>query len=308
MNPDEYTNQELMLDVGHGHQLYIHDWGKSDAATTVICLHGGPGGGTSDRAKQNFDPKQQRVIFFDQRGSGRSLPAGVLQHNTTDDLVADITTIADHLKLKHFILFGRSWGSALALIYAIKHPGRVQAVVTGGMFLATPGELDFDERAKRYQLFFPEAWEKLLAKTPAEDHDTPLLYHVKRILDDNPETAYQAAYIYSDFIRALLRLDDRISPIDPEKFEWDSFKIEAHYKLNNCFVPDGFIRDNAHKLTMPVWIVQGRYDVLCTPKVAYELHQQLPNSQLIWVPAGHAGSDRAVYDVSRTILLQLAGR
>src|SRR5689334_16098051 len=114
MTPDEHTNQEFFLDVGDGHRLYVHDWGKSKAKTPIIYLHGGPGNGCDDRDKREFDPKTQRVIFHDQRGAGKSTPEGSLESNTTQHLVQDIEKIAKRLSLDNFVLVGGSWGSTLA--------------------------------------------------------------------------------------------------------------------------------------------------------------------------------------------------
>src|SRR5687767_858164 len=104
MNTDNYTITETFIEVGDGHQLYAQEWGNKKAISTVIFLHGGPGGGCSDRAKRQFNPSQHRVIFFDQRGCGRSLPYGSLTHNTTDKLIEDINMVAKHFTLKTFVL------------------------------------------------------------------------------------------------------------------------------------------------------------------------------------------------------------
>src|SRR4051812_19735118 len=129
MTPDQHTNQELMLAVGDGHELYIQDWGNSTAKTPIINLHGGPGSGSANRYRKYFDPNKQRVIFFDQRGAGKSTPFGSLEHNTTQDLVEDIEKIAQKLELDTFVLAGGSWGSTLALAYGIAYPKRVAGMV-----------------------------------------------------------------------------------------------------------------------------------------------------------------------------------
>jgi proline iminopeptidase len=307
MTPDKHTNQELFLDVGNDHQLYVQDWGNPKAKTAIIYLHGGPGAGCNDGHKQPYDPATQRVIFFDQRGSGKSLPAGSIDHNTTNDLIDDISRIADKLKLEKFILHGRSWGSCLALSYAIQHPHKVAALVIGGIFLGTREELDFDEKGTRYDTFFPKAWRDFLDTVPKSERQAPMKYHLQRVVGSDPAAAKDSAYAYSQLILAVLRLDDRSRTLDYETFEATSLRIEAHYKLHHCFLEDNYILKHAASLTMPVWIVQGRYDVMCVPKVADELHRALPNSHLTYVAAGHAGSDRAIYDVARTVLTTLTG-
>lgn len=303
MNPDQYTLQELMLDVGDGHQLYVQDWGNKTAKTAIIFLHGGPGGGCSDGQKQQFDPLQHRVIFFDQRGGGKSLPMGSIEHNTTADIIEDINKIAAKFELESFVLAGRSWGSCLALCYAIAHPSKVEAIVLGGVYLGSSAQVDFDDRSDRYQSFYPEAWETLLAETPEHERHAPIPYHFKQTLSDDTVAAKRSAYIYSNFIVQMIGLDDRVRIQDFETFEPSGFKIQAYYKLNQLFIEDNYIMDHAPQLTMPIWIIQGRYDMLCTPEFAYNLHKALPNSKLLWATAGHTGSDRAVFDIAKTVFL-----
>jgi proline iminopeptidase len=281
MTPDKDTNQEFQLNVGDGHELYVQDWGNEDSDKTIIFLHGGPGDGVNDGYRHMFDPKLQRVIFFDQRGCGKSTPYGSIEHNTTDDLVGDITKIADKLKLDQFILTGGSWGSCLALVYALRNPERVSAIVLRGIFTARQSETDWVEKG-HFKTFFPDVWETYLAGTPKEQRGNPNAYHVSKILGN----------------------DNRFRPSPIEEFDPAGAKIETHYISQGCFLPDSYIIDNAKSLTMPIWLVQGRYDMVCPPVTAFELNQQLPNSQLLWTTAGH-GSDRANYDVYRTILLQM---
>lgn len=304
MTPDKHTNQEFFLDVGDGHQLYVQDWGKEDAKYPIIFLHGGPGGGVSNKYRQRFVPEAQRIIFFDQRGCGKSLPSGTLENNTTDRLVDDIEKIALRLKLDSFILAGGSWGSTLALAYGIKYPKRVHAMVINGIFTGRKSELAWLDKG-RFQTFFPDVWQQYLDRTPEEHHADPSAYHFRRALGSDENVAKESAYAYENVEGALLGLDDRYTPEDFEEYDPSPIKIEIHYLANNCFIPEAYILTNAHKLTMPVWIVQGRYDMVCPPTTAYELHQKLPNSQLIWTIAGH-GNDRPNYDVNRTILLQMA--
>lgn len=303
MTPDKYTISEQMLDVDDGHRLYIYEWGKKDAQMPILFLHGGPGSGISDRYKQRFDPEKQRVIFFDQRGTGMSTPAGSLENNTTQHAVEDIEKIADFLKLERFILAGGSWGSCLAFVYAIKYPKRVHAMVVGGIFTATQAENDFLFTGG-YKAYYPDVWEAFLGRTPKEHQDQPIEYHYKNAFGTDKKLAKESIYAVAELEHSLLFLDDRHAPANFEEFEAGGMKIEMHYGKNNCFLPENYIIDNAHKLTMPIWMVQGRYDSVCPPITAYNLNKKLPNSELIWTTAGHA-NDRPNYDVARTLLLQL---
>lgn len=302
MTPDESTITETYIDTGDGHQLYVQDWGNATAKTPIIFLHGGPGSQVKNSHRQNFNPFEHRVIFFDQRGCGRSLPYGSLTYNTTAHLIEDIIKIADKLGLTKFGLYGASWGSLLALAFAIKYPERVAQMVLSGLFTGTAAEINYLDRGG-FRPFFPDAWDNFLASTPKSHRADPSDYHFKRILGDNPMSARESAYIYSHLEGSLLRLDDRFSSEDPATFDATGTIIEVYYLANHCFLADRYIMDNAHKIKCHVWLVQARYDFVCPPQTAYDLHQVLPNSTLFWTMAGH-GNDRSTYDVIRTIFAQ----
>ena len=304
MTPDKYTNQELFLEVGNGHELYIQDWGNKKAKTAIMFLHGGPGGGTSDRHKQQYDPERQRVIFFDQRGTGRSIPHGSLEHNTTKDLISDISKILDKLDIKQCILKGGSWGCCLALAYGITHPGRVKAMVLDGIFTGSQSEIDWLEKGM-FKTFYPDAWQIFLDKTPTSHHAHPVEYHTERALHgQNTEDAKASSFAYQQLEYAVLSLDDRKSPTDYETYDPADIKMEMQYMANRCYMEDNFILEHANKLTMPVYLVQGRYDMVCPPTTAYTLDKVLPNSELIWTISGHSSS-RESWSVMKALLMEL---
>ena len=307
MTPDEFTNQELRLDTGNGHSLYVQDWGNKQATMPIIFLHGGPGSGCSDGQKQYFDPARQRVIFFDQRGSGLSTPKGSLEHNTTDKLIEDISRVADRIGFDDFVLVGGSWGACLALAYALRYPKRVRAMVLRGIFTGSQAEIDFLDKGG-FRHFFPDVWQTLLDRTPKAHHKDPAAYHQKRMFGSDPAAAKESAFAISELEGSLVRLDDRHTVQNIEDFDPSGITVEIHYTANRCFMKDNYILDNAAKLHMPVWLVQGRYDMVCPPLTAHTLHERLPNSQLVWTTAGHSGSDRANYDVVRSILLSMADK
>jgi len=302
VTPDTYTIQETFLAVGDGHELYIHEWGNPKAHMPILFLHGGPGGETGDKHKRVFDPTSQRVIFFDQRGCGKSLPLGSIQHNTTQDQIGDIEKIANHLGLKNFVLTGGSWGCCLALAYAITHPKRVAGLVLNGIWTGTKEETNYVDQGG-FRQFIPEVWERYVAATPKTHQADPSAYHFKRILGDDQAASKESGYTYENLEGALLKLDDRYHPEPIEDFDPTGVRIEVHYFVNHVFLPHRYILDNAYKLTMPVWLVQGRYDVVCPPVTAYELAKKLPQGQLIWTLNGHM-ADHESWNVQRTLLAQ----
>ena len=287
MQNDSFTNQEFMLDVGDGHQLHVVDWGNKDASVPYIHLHGGPGSQAKDKHKAPFDPAAQRVIFFDQRGCGLSTPYGLIENNTTQDLVADISKIADKLQIEKFSLHGTSWGSALALAYAIAHPERIAALVIGGVFTGSKFENDWIDRG-HFKIFYPDVWQAYLDRTPEQYRDDPSAYHFDKVINGTPEEQKRSGYAYDCLESGIIRLDDRFQSEDFAEYDPASIRIEMHYLGKGCFMPDRYIFDNLAKLTMPIHVVQGRYDMVCPPATAYELHKKLPNSHLYWTLSGHA--------------------
>lgn len=288
-----------MFSTRDGHELAVHDWGNANSDNPIIFLHGGPGSGVSNKYKQSFNPEVHRVIFFDQRGAGLSQPYGSLESNDTWKLVSDISAIADHLQIDKFTVTGGSWGSCLALVYAINNPERVKAMVLTGIFTGTKQEADWIFNG-RFKEFFPDVWQKFLDQTPPEHHQNPAQYHIDRIHGTNEQMTADSARIISDLELSIMSLDDRYTPFSPEGYDPTHARLETHYIANNCFLEDGYILNNASKLTMPIWLVQGRYDFVCPPSIAWNLHNALPNSKLSFTMDNHSFG-RSTYDVYKTV-------
>lgn len=276
---DQHTIKEHSIKTtDNTHTLYVQEWGNTEG-TPIIFLHGGPGSGCSQKDKQIFDPAKHYVIFIDQRGSGFSTPFASTEANTTQLLIEDIEQIRQKLELKSFVLFGRSWGATLALCYAIEYPEHVKQIVTGGVFLGTQAEHNWIAKGE-YKIFFPEIWEKY---------------------GDNPEGILK----YAQLSLPTIKLDERHEEIDEEEFDEDFLKVNVFYDNNHWFLPDNHILNNVSKLTMPITIIQGRYDMMTPPIWAHKLHTALPNSTIQWTLAGHAKSDRGNFDATKAALSQI---
>lgn len=279
MTPDQRTIAEhQILTKDKQHTLYVQEWGSS-TGVPILFLHGGPGSGCNDKQKMFFDADKHRVIFVDQRGSGMSTPQSSRRENTTQHLVEDLELIRTELGVKKWHIFGRSWGSTLALCYAISHTKNTLSLIIGGVFLGTQSEIDWVEMGKPHQIFYPDV------AIPQSKKLSPLEY--------------------TNLVLPASGLDDRYSQVREEDFEADWLKIEIEYNKNQYYLPEHYILKNAHNITVPVYIVQGRYDMITPPKSSYSLHKALPNSTLQWTVAGHSGSDRANFDVSKAILNML---
>lgn len=148
-----------MLPVSGGHQIYYEQSGNPNGVAVVFC-HGGPGGGTEPSYRRMFNPEKYRIVLFDQRGCGKSLPYASLDNNTTWDLVADMEGIRQHLGIESWVVFGGSWGSTLALAYAETHPERARALILRGIFFGTKEECDWLYQGGASNVF-PEYWEDI---------------------------------------------------------------------------------------------------------------------------------------------------
>src|SRR5690606_22576370 len=121
-------------------EIYFEECGAPNGKP-VLVLHGGPGGAVNPGMRRYFDPTRWRAILFDQRGCGKSRPNAVLEDNTTWALIEDIERLRERCGVEKWSVFGGSWGSTLALAYAITHPERVESLILRGIFLLTKPEL-----------------------------------------------------------------------------------------------------------------------------------------------------------------------
>ena len=136
----------------------------------------GPEAASRARHRRLFDPELYDVLLFDQRGCGRSRPHAELDANTTWHLVADIERLREMAGFERWLVFGGSWGSALALAYAETHPDRVSELVLRGIFTLRRFELEWYYQHGASQVF-PDKWERFIAADPGcragRPHDRP---------------------------------------------------------------------------------------------------------------------------------------
>lgn len=296
-NTDQYLNQSGTLDVGY-HQIYWEDWGNKNA-TPIMFLHGGPGGGYSRNYRKLFNPEQHRVIFHNQRGSGKSTPYADTHENTTPDLITDIERIREHLGIEKMHVTGGSWGSALSLFYTIAHPTRVERLVIWSVFVGSQFEVDFvNEGYPRH--YFPEAWERFIALVPEEhrkDGDSVMRFYAEKIRSEDTLTARKYADEWTLWETSLCSInynkEDLEEEIMGDEENLSIAHLETHYFLNKSFVPENHVINNLNRIQhIPCTAIQGRFD-MCTPPISvYELAKLYgENMNLKWVNCGHMSSD-----------------
>lgn len=286
------------LQVSALHNLYYEQVGNPKGKP-IVFLHGGPGGGLDKDHRRYFDPNHYRIILFDQRGCGQSTPFAELKENTTWDLVADIEKLRTHLKIERWHVFGGSWGSTLALSYAITHPEKVTALILRGIFLCRPSEIQWFYQEGAGQIF-PDYWSTYYNHIPAAERGDFVKAYYKRLTSDNEEVRLEAARVWSQWESATSYLRVKKEAIagyhDPAK-ALPFARIECHYFINNAFFKtNNFLLENVEKIRhIPGVIVQGRYDVVCPMRSAWDLHQAWPESKLNVIDdAGHAASEPGI--------------
>jgi proline iminopeptidase len=289
--------QTGMLDTGEGHTLYWELCGNPHGKPAVF-LHGGPGSGCTADHRRLFDPQKYCVLLFDQRGCGRSTPHASLEANTTWHLVADIERLRVLLGVDRWLVFGGSWGSALALAYAETHPQAVSALVVRGIFTLRRAELlwYYQEGAS---WLFPDLWEAYLAPIPLEERGDLMAAYRKRLVGADRAAQLEAAKAWSVWEGQTIRLLPDAA--NKAKHEQDDYalafaRIENHYFVHAGWLEEGQLIRDAHKLAgIPGAIVQGRYDVATPAKTAWDLHRAWPDAEFHLVDdAGHAFNEPGI--------------
>lgn len=277
------------LAVGDGHRVYYEQCGRPDAAP-VLFLHGGPGSGCSPRHRRLFDPARCRLVLFDQRGCGRSTPRGEVRANTSEDLIADIERLREHLGLRRWLVVGGSWGAGLGLAYAAAHPEACSGLILRASFLGRPEDIDGFFLGARQQ--HPAAWQALQAQAPAGAPAHPLHWLHAGLHGTDPSVASRCALAWQAWEAAL---DGPTLPPPPDAAGAaalvDKYRIQSHYLMHGCFWGERPLLQRAATLptTLPVTLIHGEDDAICRPEATRALHAVLPQARVQWVGAcGHS--------------------
>lgn len=289
--PPSEPHASGFLDVGDGHSLYWEECGNPEGPA-VVFLHGGPGAGCAPAHRRFFDPEVWRIVLFDQRGCGRSQPSAEVNSNTTQHIIADIEAIREMRGIDSWLTFGGSWGSLLAVAYGIAHPERCTGFVLRGMFLGTSAELRWfmDDMYR----FFPSAGKAFRDALPYGERNDPMTNYYRRLMDPDPAVHRPAAQAWSNYESACARLIP--SNISDVGASLPLARIEAHYFVNDMFLPDDHVFANINVVNhLPCVIVQGRYDVICPPWTARAVTDAWPGSELVIVDdAGHSAFEPGI--------------
>jgi proline iminopeptidase len=281
------------------YQPEAYQWYLGTKNHIVIFLHGGPGGNTSKKNTQFFNPQHYRVVLLDQRGAGKSRPHACTIDNTTWHLVADIEKLRTHLKIpKWHVVFGGSWGSTLALAYAQTHPSSVGSLVLRGIFTVRAKELAWTSYPGGAPMLFPDAHDEFINFLPENERADHMGSYHARLMSDDTSISHPAATAWNAYEINMSTL--LLDPADLAKNEDPAFllphaRMESHYFQNKAWLEEGQLlkKENIEKIRhIPATIVQGRYDVVCPPITAWELHKAWPETKLHWIAdAGHSATE-----------------
>ena len=288
------------LTVEHPHDIYVEECGAKDGIP-VVFLHGGPGAGCKPYHRQFFDPNRYRIVLFDQRGAGRSMPLGELSANDTQTLVEDVERIRARLKIDQWLVFGGSWGAALALLYAETHPDRVLGLILRGTFLATQWELDWVFNGGVNHIF-PDHWAEFAKLIPEHERDDMLGAYYRRICSSDAGTRLAAARAWSAWTDAVVTYtapaEQKSQESEDEQRILKKVSIECHYAHHRFFLRENQILNDIDRLPrVPVTIIHGRRDLTCTLESSWRISRAIRDSQLIILPdSGHLANEPAMID------------
>ena len=280
-----------MLKVSELHTIAWEKSGNPDGIP-VIVIHGGPGGGGQPSYRQYFDPSAYNIIQFDQRGCGKSTPYAELTDNNTQASVRDIEQLRESFGIEHWHVFGGSWGSTLALVYAQEYPERALSLMLRGIFMCRKSELQWFYQDGASHIF-PDAFEAYREHIPRQEQGDLIKAYHTRLTSEDVNIRRAAAKEWTRWEMATSRLfpdDSYLENAEDLDFSVAFARIECHYFINAIFLEEAHILNHIETIQhIPTNIVQGRYDVVCPARSAWELHKAMPNSNLILVPdAGHS--------------------
>ena len=298
--PKIASYKQEWLSVDECHQLYIELSGNPDGIP-VVYLHGGPGGGSSENHRRYFDPEKYHIILFDQRGCGKSKPSPSILNNNTDALIQDIDKIRQYLGLEQWLVAGGSWGTTLALAYAIAYPKNVLGFILRGVFLATQKEYDWLYKIGGVERFFPDYYQDFLAPLPFGDKENPVMGYHKIFTSDNEVAiiaASKAWYLWELRLSTIEHHHIGMAQIEDSHQAFCMAQISNHYFSQQSFLPENYIIENINKISnIPAILIHGRYDMVCQLTMASLLTSVWQNATLQILPqAGHSGFESQTID------------
>ncbi len=299
LHPEITPYDTFFLETGGKHSVYVEQSGNPDGIP-VIFLHGGPCSGTKPDHRRFFNPELYRIILFDQRGCGLSLPFGELENNTTQDLIDDMERIRQQLQIDQWLVFGGSWGGALGLLYTQQHPEKVTGMIIRAVFLARHQDLDWFAKDGANRIY-PEQWQRLVESIPEQGREN-LIKGLCDALWGKDEVAKRRVAREWMAWGGLVALGNDYQPgTQSDHVTQKMVKqvcMELHYARHHYFIKENQILENCTALyNIPITIIHGRQDLVCPIEAGMKLHQALPHAEyVILANAGHIAQGSEMID------------
>jgi proline iminopeptidase len=263
--------------------LYYKSIGRG---TPLVIVHGGPGA-SHDYFLPYLLPlaRHRRLVFLDERGSGKSgkldAPAGY----TVENMVEDVEAVRRALHLGRIDLLGHSFGGVLAQAYALKYPGNLRHLVLCSTFASTRA---MNEVLAHIKAAMPAEGRERLDKLEAAGlYGQGKGYEKSRYPADYMTAAWGEAYFPYLYQR---RPDPNFDPITTGIMAWDLYR--EMWGSHGEFVIDGNLRsveytERLKGLKVPTLVTAGDHDE-SDPSLARAMHAAIPGSKLYIVPeSGH---------------------
>jgi proline iminopeptidase len=284
MYPHLHPYETMMFHVdtlrkGTSVKLYV-EWSGNPNGIPVVYLHGGPGDHSSPPIRRFYNPAHYNIILFDQRGCGKSTPRGQLEKNTTADLLLDIERIRELKGYESWVVSGGSWGSSLALLYAQAYPSRVRGLILRGVY-------DLSQKSCVDSLF-PEMEEEINQLVQCRK-GTHRFKRILKVLQTRKSKRLASLLMSSDPLYV------KTAPPPEKKSVYYDALVNVHYEAHRYFVPRRTIYKNMTKIRhIPTFMVNGRWDIVTPPSIAYTLSKAMKTCKLYMVDAGHTANEPAI--------------
>ena len=280
--PIAYPLDEGFVDA-HGVLIYYMSVGRG---APLLIVHGGPGD-SHDYFLPYLLPlaRSNRLVFIDERGSGRSQKLENPSGYTVGNMVEDVEDVRNALKLGKIALLGHSYGGVLAQAYALKYQENLTHLILCSTFPSTRQMNEVFTRMKAKMS--PELRQRIddLEKAGLFGHGKD--YEKNRYPNDYMIAAWGEAYfpyLYQN------HPDPNYDPIANGNIAWDLYR--EMWGSDGEFVIDGNLEsveyvDQLPSIKVPTLIIAGDHDE-CDPSLSQEMHDKIAGSKLVILPkSGH---------------------
>jgi proline iminopeptidase len=263
--------------------IYYKAFGKGEP---LLILHGGPGA-SHDYFLPYLLPlaRKNRLIFIDERGSGRSQKTENSSAYTVENMVEDVEAVRKELNLGRISLLGHSCGGVLAQAYALKYQENLSHLILCSTFHST----------KRMNEVLKNIKEKMapdLRKRIEKIEKESLFGHGKEYEKNRYTAEYMIAAWGEGYFPYLYQNhpDPNYDPIANGNMAWDVYR--EMWGSNGEYIIDGNLTsaeygDRISAIKVPTLITVGDNDE-CDPSLSREMNQKISGSKLVILPkSGH---------------------